>query len=304
MANMHEHEVQRNSVSRGQILLVAPSASGGQGAWLSDLAEPYVKLRKCGYDVTIATPKGGQVPVDPASQAEAQASEPIKTFLNDGNAAQMMKSSVSLDKVENIKAYVAMFLAGGTGAAQEFSAQPKLTTLVHQAFREGVLVAALGDANAVFASADGSQLVSGKRVAVPRDQEEGGAQLESKLKEAGAQVVSGEVGSESVIADGNILTGQNHASAAKLAALLIEALDAQCPAGAPADTLPSPRHPGTMTAAEAPQVLGVAPIVHHPSGDVPMGDAGPGEPSYDDNLGPMAQASPAAYSNNEASAAG
>ncbi|KAJ9512364.1 hypothetical protein QJQ45_012852 [Haematococcus lacustris] len=74
---MREHELQRNPLSKGQVLMVATSCAtmndqGGTatGAWLSELAVPYIMFVSNGYDVTIASIKGGEVPLDPNSMSE------------------------------------------------------------------------------------------------------------------------------------------------------------------------------------------------------------------------------------------
>ncbi|KAJ9512774.1 hypothetical protein QJQ45_019072 [Haematococcus lacustris] len=265
--------------------------STATGAWLSELAVPYIMFVSNGYDVTIASIKGGEVPLDPNSMSEKDsgpAVAEVQKFLQCETAQQSMKHSVAIDKVDTIGAYCALFLPGGHGASVDMPSCAALQRLLGQASEAGILIAALCHGNAALAGDVGKQLVRGKKVAVFSDEEERALGkeavvpflLETALRDAGAVLdcvgccmsrcthrllpglSPGPAGGERAVVDGKLITGQNPASSFKCASLVLEALSSNAPAGAPAAS-----HPGSLTAAEAAAVLGVSPL--------PPGSSGP-----------------------------
>lgn len=243
---MHEHEVKKNALSRGDVLLVATSAAslpnGSQtGLWLSELAVPYVQLTKSGFSVTIASPNGGEIPVDPVSLKAPMGDDDkacVSQFNDDENAKQMMTHSVALSSVESIVPYSGIFMAGGHGAVMDFPDNAALQKLVTEALQKGVAVAALCHGNGVFANDALGKMVKGKRLSVFTDEEERGVGkekdvpflLETKMRQLGADIVKGTPGGESVVVDGRLATGANPASAMKLSKEFITLMDTNYPA--------------------------------------------------------------------------
>jgi len=330
-----DHILARNPLSKGQVLLVATSADKlatgtPTGAWLGEVAVPYVTFVEAGYDVTIASPKGGAIPIDanslPAKDDQGLEAQTIQKFQTNETAQQMMHHSVPLDKVEKLHPYSALFMAGGHGASVDFPTCAPLQKLIKEALTEnsGVVVAGLCHGNAAFATEEIGKLIAGKKVSAFSDAEEEAVGktsevpflLERRLKELGADVVNGAPWGEQVSVDGNLVTGQNPASALKTAQEVISAMASNAPAGsgaAAAGGTISPRvsHPGTMTAAEVPVVLGVAPLLHPPTSttenDIRSAVEQAGgivEPSTADNLGQAAFPNPGTNANNEAGASG
>lgn len=334
------HPLRATPLSRGEVLLCATSASAlpsgaKTGAWLPEIAVPYCTFVAGGYDVTIASPNGGQVPIDAVStdfsQLPPKEQDLVKKFQACETAQQMMTQSVPLSKVETITKYNAIFMAGGHGASMDFPSCKPLQHLVKEALDKGVIVAALCHGNAVFASEELGKAMSGKQLAVFSDEEERqvGKEsevpflLETRLKEMGAKVLTDPPMGERVTTDGLIATGGNPASSMMLAHTVMDMMQSY-PEAPP--TSPRSHHPGTFTAAEVPTVLGVAPILPAHggqggttlAGQPPTAGTGAGgvlrqqaedlnmdedvvEP-YMVNLGPEAQANPGSYADNDAPA--
>jgi len=236
------------------------------GAWLSEIAIPYVVFVSNGYDVTLATPKGGEVPVDQASMGEAKegpAAPEVQKFLSYEPAQQQMKATVPLSKIESIGSYNAIFFAGGHGASVDFPTDTNVQRLLKEAADKGVIISAVCHGNAAFAGEEGKKLIKGKKVSVFSDEEERAVgkesvvpfMLETALRDAGANVDNAPAMQEQAIKDGKLITGQNPASAFRTASLVVESLTAPEPAG------PRATHPGSFSAQQAASVLGVSPVV-------------------------------------------
>ncbi|KAG2442982.1 hypothetical protein HXX76_003055 [Chlamydomonas incerta] len=245
---MHEHELTQFAVARGQVLMVCTSAADvgdrhDTGVWLCEVAVPYYIFKGNGYDVTFASISGGPIPVDKAalSEAELRQHPELARFLADDSAMQQLSASVPLSSVSRPPAYDCVFLAGGQGAMADMPGSKELGRVLSDAAQHGKLIAAVchGPAGLLGAvDAAGRPLLAGRTVACFTAQEEdktGAAgcmpfQLEQKLREAGACVRAGQPGEENALRDGFLVTGQNHASAARVASLVLEALSVH-PAG-------------------------------------------------------------------------
>ncbi|GLC35950.1 hypothetical protein PLESTB_000522500 [Pleodorina starrii] len=239
---MHEHELTKNALAKGQVLMVCTSCHSvgdrkDTGVWLSEVAVPYYIFRDNGYDVTICSINGGEVPVDQAglSDAEKKSHPELAHFLVDDAAMLQLRNSVPLASVKEPPAYACVFLAGGHGAMGDMPNNPELARVVGEMARLGHLVAAVchGPAGLLgVKDAEGKPLVAGKTVAcfTPAEEEKTGAaasmpfQLEAKLKELGANVRCEGVDEENAVRDTFLVTGQNHNSSARVASLVLEAL--------------------------------------------------------------------------------
>jgi putative intracellular protease/amidase len=108
-----------------KILLCSTSASsmGGNptGLWLAELAEPYYAFKAAGFDVTIASPAGGPVPIDAGSMKGDFFSEDSKKFLHDADAYSELSHSKKLD--ESMTGYDCVYLCGGHGCCVDFAGE-------------------------------------------------------------------------------------------------------------------------------------------------------------------------------------
>jgi putative intracellular protease/amidase len=214
------------------ILMVVTTANKinddkGTGIWLSEFGEPYIEFNKQGYDITIASPVGGQAPIDERS-LEGISQEMLDT-------AKHLKDTIKLEDVNDIASYDAIFLPGGHGTMFDLPDNELLQSMIRTFYESGKVVAAVchGPAGLVGVKlSDGTPLVAGKTVATFTDEEERETTLdkympfllETRLRELGANVVLAPNWTDNVQVDGNLITGQNPQSAESVAKEVIRQL--------------------------------------------------------------------------------
>ncbi|MDQ0059002.1 type 1 glutamine amidotransferase domain-containing protein [Paenibacillus harenae] len=214
------------------ILIVVTSASQiheekQTGLWLSEFAEPYIEFTKAGYNITVASPLGGQTPIDPSSLSDDLHQEIRDTLIH-------LKNTVLLNEV-NAADYDAIFLPGGHGTMFDLPDNAKLQTLLRSIYEANKIVAAVchGPAGLVNAKlSNGRYLVEGKRITAFTDSEEHAANmatympffLEKKLREAGSVFIAAPDWTAHVEVDGNLITGQNPQSTLQVARKVISNL--------------------------------------------------------------------------------
>lgn len=216
-----------------KILMVVTSHSHihegkATGVWLSEFAEAYAGFNKQGWDVVVASPLGGKVPVDPAS-VSADSDDP--SF---AEAAKRLENTMKLNDLAH-ESFDAIFLPGGHGAMYDLPADHKLQSLLRDFYESGKLVAAVCHGPAALVGtflSDGSPLVAGKRVNAFTDREEAETGLashlpfllESRLRELGAIFVAAPSWTSHYEADGNLITGQNPQSTVAVTNAVIDHL--------------------------------------------------------------------------------
>ena len=223
------------------ILLIATSAArmdDGEptGLWLEELTTPYYAFRDAGAEVTIASITGGKIPVDPRSMKPAGENDAsVERALADPAFEAIANATPRFDTLDG-DAYDAVFLPGGHGTMFDYPESTALADLVARRLAAGTIVAAVchGPAGLVSARDEhGVPVVKGRRLAAFTDSEERAVGLdkavpfllESRLRELGALHVSGPDFAPFATRDGNLITGQNPASAEATAKLVMEALD-------------------------------------------------------------------------------
>lgn len=220
LAQAKEKQILMVVTSSGQI-----SAGNPTGLWLEEFAVPYLKFRKEGFKVTVASSKGGQAPVDPRSLKDGA------KVLDWAAAAVELKNTLVLKEVSALS-YDAIFLPGGHGTMFDFPNDLDLKRLLNHFAQEGKVIAAVchGPSGLVGAKkADGTPLVAGKTITAFTNEEERAAELdkempfplESKLREEGAKFVVGEKWAVHVEVDGKLVTGQNPASSSAAAEAVV-----------------------------------------------------------------------------------
>lgn len=197
------------------------------GVWLSEFTESYTGFLEQGYEITVASPRGGQAPVDPSSVG-ANVSEEATS------AQRLLENTASLKDIASDD-YDAIFLPGGHGAMYDLPNNEKLQALLREFYEGNKLVAAVchGPAGLVGATlSNGLPLVAGKRVNAFTDREEAEISLaptlpfllESRLRELGAIFVAAPNWSSHYEADGNLITGQNPQSTMAVTQAVIDKL--------------------------------------------------------------------------------
>jgi putative cofactor-binding repeat protein len=204
------------------------------GFWLEEFAAPYYVLRDAGVDVTLATPKGGQPPVDPKSDEPGSETPAMKRFRSDLEAQRALANTVKLSSV-SADDYDAVFYPGGHGPLWDLAEDRDSIALIERLYAAGKPVAAVCHGPAVLRRAkgpDGAPLVKGKTVTGFTNTEEAAVELtkvvpflvEDALKANGGRYSRAEDWASHAVVDGNLITGQNPASSEATAKALLEAL--------------------------------------------------------------------------------
>lgn len=205
------------------------------GLWFEELATPYYVFIDSGASVSLASIKGGPVPIDPRSlKATGENETSVERFLADQVASNALKATGPVSEVD-VSAYDAVFMPGGHGTVWDLPNSVPLSTLLGQAWEEGKVIAAVchGPAGLVNArDKNGRPLVRDRRVTGFTDSEEHAVGLakivpfllETRLRELGGLYESVADFQPFAVADGRLVTGQNPASSALTARLTLEAL--------------------------------------------------------------------------------
>jgi len=229
-----------NHPSMKKILIVVTSfgevkSTGHKtGTWLEEFATPYYLFTDKGIQVTIASPAGGKAPVDPKSTAPEYSTESVKRWLKDPAAQERLEHTVPL-KTVHAEDYDAVFYPGGHGPMWDLAEDATSAQLIETFYAAGKPVALVCHAPAALKNVkdkSGAPLVKGKKVAGFTNSEEVAGQttaevpflLEDMLKEHGADYVKGADWQPFAVADGNLITGQNPASAQLTGEKVIAAL--------------------------------------------------------------------------------
>ena len=206
------------------------------GFWLEELAAPYYVLKEPGAQLTLASPKGGQPPLDPKSNEPSFQTDETRRFEADTEAKSALANTVPLSSVK-VEDYDAVFYPGGHGPLWDLAEDRDSISLIENTLNAGKPVALVCHAPGVLRHArkpDGSPLVEGKKVTGFTNSEEEAVGLtdvvpflvEDELKAKGGIYSKGADWSSYVVRDGLLITGQNPGSSAEAAALLLERLQA------------------------------------------------------------------------------
>jgi putative intracellular protease/amidase len=204
------------------------------GFWLEEFAAPYYVFKDGGYEVTLASPKGGQPPLDPSSDADDAQTEATHRFKGD-KAAQGDLARTAVLSTISAEGFDAIFFPGGHGPLWDLSEDADSIKLIESFFSSNRPIGAVCHAPAVFkhpTRADGKPLVSGKTVTGFTNTEEEAVGLtkvvpflvEDMLKAIGGNYQKGIDWKSFVVTDGKLVTGQNPASSEDAARKLLDLL--------------------------------------------------------------------------------
>ena len=204
------------------------------GFWLEEFAAPYYVLKDAGAAITLASPKGGQPPLDPKSDLPENLTELTKRFRTDDAAQAKLANTKKLADVSAAD-FDAVFYPVGHGPMWDMPDNATSIALIEAFVKADKPVGAVCHAPAAFVNVrgeDGNYLVKGKRVTGFTNAEEkavGLAEvvpflLEDRLKERGALYSKGANWAPYVQADGKLVTGQNPASSGPAAKELLTLL--------------------------------------------------------------------------------
>jgi len=202
------------------------------GFWLEEFAAPYYVFKDAGAEVVLASPRGGQPPLDPKSDAADAQTPATLRFNNDTAAIAELAQTRPLAEVldEDVDA---VFYPGGHGPLWDLAEDADSIRLIETRFAAGKPVAAVCHGPAVLRHAQGTlsqPLVKDKRVTGFTNAEEAAVELtdvvpfllEDELRAKGARFEAGPLFQPHVVVDGKLITGQNPASSEPAARALLE----------------------------------------------------------------------------------
>ncbi|MGA7523627.1 MAG: type 1 glutamine amidotransferase domain-containing protein [Acidobacteriaceae bacterium] len=201
------------------------------GFWLEEFAAPYFVFRDAGVELTLASPKGGQPPIDPKSDLPENQTPAMARFKKDAAAQKALANTV---KLANIKAedYDTVFYSGGHGPMWDLAESPESIALIESFYNSGKPIALVCHAPGVLHKVKykGEPLVKGKHVTGFTNGEEEQVQLtrivpflvEDELLRLGAIYEKKRNWEPFAVVDGRLITGQNPASSTSAAEALLK----------------------------------------------------------------------------------
>lgn len=203
------------------------------GFYWEELAAPYWILSDAGWQVELASVQGGNPPADPSSATPETMTDEVRRFMADDAAMNRLAHTEKLDEID-VSGCDIVYLPGGHGTMWDLPKSEALGQLLATAWDKGAVIGAVCHGPAGLLSArlsSGKPLVDGRRVAGFTNSEEEAAGLtdtvpfllEDQLKAQGARHEKGPDWQPFALADGRLVTGQNPASSAQVAQLMLQA---------------------------------------------------------------------------------
>jgi len=230
-----------NIIMKILIVLTSHSELGDTGKktgfWVEEFAAPYYELADAGAEITLASPKGGQPPIDPSSELAGAQTQFTHRFDQDKPLKQKLAHTLKLSDVKAAD-YDAIFYPGGHGPLWDLVKDAKSIALIEAFQQQGKPMALVCHAPCALLKVklpNGDLLLKGKNVTGFSDTEEAAVKLtqvvpfllEDELKKAGAHYSKGPDWGAYVQTDGLLITGQNPASSAEAAKVLLKLLQSK-----------------------------------------------------------------------------
>jgi putative intracellular protease/amidase len=204
------------------------------GFWLEEFAAPYYVFKDAGAEITLASPAGGQPPIDPKSNEPDFQSDATRRFMEDQDARTALANTSRLADL-SADGFDAIFYPGGHGPLWDLAENQHSITLIETMHAAGKPVAAVCHAPAVLKNTklpDGKPLVAGKSLTGFSNTEEAAVQLtdvvpfllEDELSARGASYEKADDWQPHAVIDGNLITGQNPASSELAARAVLDFL--------------------------------------------------------------------------------
>ena len=205
------------------------------GFWLEEFASPYYHLKDAGAQVTLASPRGGQPPLDPKSHEPDFQTDDTRRFDDDQAAQNELANTAKLAEMK-VEDFDAVFYPGGHGPLWDLHNDSDSIALIEGFIAAGKPVASVCHAPAVLLKAkdqNGDPLVKAKKVTGFSNSEEAAVELtdvvpyllEDQLIAMGGVYQKVEDWNPLAVVDGLIITGQNPGSSAAVAEALVKALN-------------------------------------------------------------------------------
>ena len=206
------------------------------GWYLPEAAHPYSEFTKAGLTVEMASPQGGEAPLD-ASSVDASKEDAVSmSFSSDENLTALWKNTKKLSECKSDD-YAAIFVVGGFGVMWDLPDDPDMIRLAEEMYAAGKVVSAVCHGPAALVNvklASGDLLAKGKKVTAFTNGEEDAVQRrdvvpwtnEDKYNAIGAEFVDGGVFQPNVCVSERLITGQNPPSAGPTAEAVLKMLQA------------------------------------------------------------------------------
>jgi len=202
------------------------------GVWFEEVTTPYYLFLQAGYDVTLSSVKGGEVPIDPASVSTDWDTKDNQKFRQDPAAMAAFKQSIDIDFVK-AKDYDQIYFPGGHGPMWDFVGNVHIQRLLKHFLDNDKPVGSLCHGVAALinlAELNGKNYLKGKKLTAFANSEEKAMNtdevmpflLETRLRELEAKYSQGQDFASHVVTDGKLVTGQNPASSFALAKAMLE----------------------------------------------------------------------------------
>lgn len=206
------------------------------GWYLPEVAHPYHVFKKAGYEITMCSPKGGEAPLDPGSADAFKNDQQCQDLMNNEEAIKELRNTLPIKDI-NAADYKIIFFPGGHGPMFDLADDKKVNEATTHIYENGGIVCAVCHGTVGIANtklSNGDYLIKGQEVTSFTNSEENVMQLmsampfalESKLVENGASFKGAADWAENVVVSGRIITGQNPASASKMAEEVVKAVGA------------------------------------------------------------------------------
>lgn len=223
------------------MVLTSHSALGDTGEntgfWVEEFASPYYVFADAGIDITLASVKGGQPPIDPKSTMADFQTAATQRFDQDPALLAALAATTALSDID-IAQYDGVFYPGGHGPLWDLTDNSNSQQLINHCLNNHKPVAAVCHASAVLLNVTDQQgefVIKGKKVTGFSNSEEDAVQLsdvvpfmlEDELVKRGGDYQKGDDWGDFCVADGLLITGQNPASSASAAQQLLQQVNEQ-----------------------------------------------------------------------------
>lgn len=204
------------------------------GFWVEEFAAPYYVFKDAGFEVVVASPKGGQAPIDPNSEVPDAQTEATNRYYSDEAVQQIIANTQKLSE-QKASDFDAVFYPGGHGPLWDLANDSDSQKLILDFYNNQKPVGAVCHAPGVFKNVkfeNGESFVKGKNVTGFSNTEEDAVQLtnvvpflvEDELKNLGGNYTKTDDWGVHVVEDGLLITGQNPASSEEVAEKLVSLL--------------------------------------------------------------------------------
>ncbi len=214
-----------------------PGSDSTTGVWLGEFTEPYYLFKDAGFEVDLASPNGGQPPVDDTSKLTEHITGSNRKFNDDPELQHKFANTLKLENL-NTSDYDAVFFPGGHGPIWDLASDTKVADLILKFDSEKKTIGAVCHGSAAFISAakKNPEFIRGKRISCFSNMEEklSGKEkympylLEDALQGLGAEIDNTKIPyTSNTTTDDNLITGQNPMSSGGVAKLMIEVINSK-----------------------------------------------------------------------------